>query len=318
MSMGTSKPPEEEDVSYVFEMFKHPANGWGLCAALVTGSLAAIATGIAPMILIPLVAQAGLNGIMSMFLPESPVFREAIDRKKRKERRGRARKHLVEQIDKRISGPHRNWETYHRMLEQLSSLQQTAKNTDAELSPWDVERLDETTVNFLRLWLARLTIVERQQAIDIRKVQARARELQHKLDNDNLSALDRNRLQRALADLDKVLARRDSFDVQDSAMAAQMLAMADRFSEVYHRIMANPSGEDLGNFLNDAVERMNVSEELDFAADLEIDALIGQARAARGAAKKSLQSESDDDLEEAMREAQPAGKKQGQRRKTKQ
>ena len=42
MSMGTSQPPEEEDVSYVLEMFKHPANGWGFCAALVAGSLAAI------------------------------------------------------------------------------------------------------------------------------------------------------------------------------------------------------------------------------------------------------------------------------------
>ncbi len=316
MSFSSSRPPDEEDVNYAFEMLKHPANGWGLCAALLAGSVAAIATGIAPAILIPVVAQAGLNGILSLFLPESQVFREAIDRKKRKERRGRARKHLVNEIDKRISGPHRNWEAYHRMLSQLSSLQQTAKNTDAELSPWDVERLDETSVNFLRLWLARLTIVERQQATDVRKVQARARELQRKLKNDALSPLDRNRLQRALADLDKVLERRDSFDVQDSAMAAQMLAIADGFSEVYHRIMANPSGEDLGHFLDNAVERMNVSEELDFAADLEIDQLIGQARAAREAVKDATQSDSDVELEETMREAKPARQRQGQRRKT--
>jgi hypothetical protein len=317
MSMGSKKPPGEEDVSYALEMLKHPANGWGLCAALVGGSLAAIATGIAPAILIPVVIQAGINGILSMFLPESTVFREAIDRKKRKERRGRARKHMVQEIDRRVSGPHRNWETYHRMLEQLSSLQQTAKNTGTEMSLWDVERLDETTVNFLRMWLARLTIIERQQAIDIRKVQARARELQRKLKQDGLSSLDRNRLQRALADLDKVLSRRDSFDVQDSAMAAQMLAIADGFSEVYHRIMANPSGEELSSFLNDAVERMNVSEELDFAADLEIDALLGASQAARAAAKQSLDTDQDDELEEALREAKPAGRARKQRSRTK-
>jgi hypothetical protein len=308
-----SQAPEEEDVNYVFEMFKHESNVWGLCAALIGGSIAAIATGIAPAILIPVVAQAGINGILSLFLPESPVFREAIDRKKRKGRRAAARKHLVEEINKRVAGPHRNWETYHRMVEQLGSLSKTAKNTDTDLSLWDIERLDETTVNFLRFWLARLTIVERQNATDTRQVQSRARELQRKLKSDSLSSLDRVRLQRALADLDKVLQRRDSFDVQDSSMAAQMLAMADGFSEVYHRIMANPTGDDVGSFLNDAVDRMNVSEELDFAADLEIDALLGASQAARAAVKQSLDDDREQaDMDEAMRKAP-----EGQGRKAK-
>lgn len=287
-NLTSSKPPEEEDVNYVLEMFRSRGNLWGLCAALIGGSVAAVATGIAPAILIPVVLQAGINGILSMFLPDSPVFREAVDRRRRKDRREAARQHIVQEIDKRVGGAHANWETYHRMQEQLASLRAAAKDSATELSLWDVERLDETAVNFLRLWLARLTIVERQEAIDIRGVQAQARDLQRKLKEDGLSPLDRNRLQRALADLDKVLERRGSFDVQDSAMAAQMLSMADGFSEVYHRIMANPAGEDLSAFLEGAVERMNVSEELDFAADMEIDALLGASRTAREAAQRSL------------------------------
>ena len=309
-SGGRSAPPSEEDVNYVMEMFKHPANGWGLCAALVGGSFAAIASGIAPALLIPVVAQAGLNGILALFLPESPVFREAIDRKKRAERRSLSRQHLIDEIEKRVSGMQKNWETYHRMVEQLASLKKTAKTTGTSLSLWDVERLDDTTVNYLRLWLARLTITERQASTDVRKVQSRAREIQLRLDSENLSALDRNRLQRALADLDKVLVRRDSFDVQDSAMAAQMLSMADGFSEVYHRIMANPMGDEVGSFLENAVERMNVSEELDFAADLEIDQAIGASRAARKAVGRALQDEA---LREADAAEAPAAARQKQK-----
>lgn len=306
----SSRPPREEDVNYVFEMWKHQNNLWGLCAALVGGSIAAIATGIAPALLIPVVAQAGLNGILSLFLPDSPVFREAIDRKKRKERREVARQHLIEEVDKRTEDGNqaaRNWETYHRMVEQLVSLQKTAKGTGTELSLWDVERLDSTTVNFLRLWLARLTITERQTATDERRVKARARDLKARLKSDDLSPIDRNRLQRALADLNTVLNRHDSFDVQDSAMAAQMLAIADGFSEVYHRIMANPSGDEVGSFLNDAIARMDVGEQLDFDAGMELDAAIGTSAAAR--------SRADEMLEEALREADsmPANNRRKQR-----
>ncbi len=307
----SSKPPPEEDINYVLEMWKHPGNLWGLCGALIGGSVAAIATGIAPALLIPVVAQAGLNGIMSLFLPESPVFREAIDRKKRKERREIARTHLIAEVDKRTGDGRgqaaRNWETYHRMVEQLVSLQKTAKHTGTDLSLWDVERLDDTTVNYLRLWLARLTITERQAATDVRRIKSRARDLSQRLRGDDLQPIDRNRLQRALADLEKVLERRESFDVQDSAMAAQMLAIADGFSEVYHRIMANPQGDEVGTFLNDAIARMDVGEELDFAADLELEAAIGASSAARSAA--------DELLDEAMREADTSDGAAKQRRK---
>jgi hypothetical protein len=291
-----SSAPSEQDVNYVMEMFKHPANGWGVCAGLVAGSLAAVATGIGPALLIPIVLQAGLNGILSLFLPESPIFREAIDRKKRRVRREAAREHLHAEINKRVDAPHRHWETYHRMVEQRDSLNRAAKNTGTDLSLWDVERLDATTVTYLRLWLARLTIDEREAAIDVRSVQAQADEIERLLADPGLSALDLNRLVRARTDLDTVLSRRDSFTVQESAMAAQMLSIADGFSEVYHRIMANPTGEDLGSFLNDAVARMNVSEELDFAAGDELASALNASRAARQAVEASSMSE-------AMRQA---------------
>jgi len=58
------------------------------------------------------------------------------------------------------------------------------------------------------------------------------------------------------------------------------------------------------------VERMNVSEELDFAADLEIDQAIGASRAARKAVGRALQDEA---LREADAAEAPAAARQKQK-----
>jgi hypothetical protein len=303
---GPSGPPPEEDVNYLLEMFKHPGNFWGLCAGLIAGSAAAVATGIAPAILIPVVAQAGLNGLMALFVPESPVFREAVDRKKRKTRRESVRAHLVEEIERRVPGSHDNWAAYHRMREQLSSLQKTAKATESTLSLWDVERLDETSVDFLWLWLARISIHERMAATNDRSIASQIKQLEHQLGDESLGFMDKQRLGKARDDLQTVLDRRRSYTAHDQAMAANMVAMADAFGAVYHRIMANPSGQDVGNYLDDALARMSATEELDFAADLEIDRALAKSKAARSAASQS---------HEAMREAQPARQRKRQKGK---
>jgi|GEM_PF-742433 len=307
MTGDSAGPPPEEEVNYLLEMFQHRGNFWGLCAGLIAGSTAAVVTGIAPAILIPVVAQAGVNGLLALFLPESPVFREAVDRKKRKTRREAARVHLIEEIERRVPGSHANWEGYHRMGEQLRSLQKTAKATETSLSLWDVERLEETAVDFLRLWLARISIHERMQATDERSLEGQIKQLEHQMTDQELPFLDRQRLEKARDDLTSVLNRRRSYGSHDQAMAASMLAMADAFGAVYHRIMANPSGQDLGSYLNDALAKMSATEELDFVADLEIDQALAKSRAARSQASAS---------HEAMRDAAPSRGARRQKRKT--
>lgn len=302
--MALKEPTEEEaaEVNYFLEMVKHPANFWGLMGGLAAGSVAALFTGIAPAILIPVVAQAGLNGIMGLFVPESPFFREMIDRKKRLEQRDAARKHLIGEIERRVPGAHANWETYHRLVEQLKALRRTAKSQATTLSLYDVEKLEESTIDFLRLWLARIIIHERKENSDERKVQARLRAVNKELEGGGLPAMDRKRMEKARADLEKVLERRKSYDRHEHSMAASMLSLGDAFTELHHRITANPTGEDWGSHVESTVERMAVSEELDFAADFELDQAVALSKGARRAVDAALN-------QEAMREAAPAGRK---------
>ena len=286
---GPVDPEAEEQVNYFLEMVKSPANFWGLMAALAAGSVAAVATGIAPALLIPIVAQAGLNGILGLFLPDSPFFREMIDRKKRAERREAARANLVEEVARRIPGEHPNWVTYHRLVDQLASLNKTAKNQATNLSLWDVERLDDSTLDYLQLWLARLILLERQQTSDVRPIQERLGSIERELEVEDLSHMDRRRMERARDDLVKVLARRRGYERQEHSMAASMIALADSFTELHARVTANPRGEDIGSHVERAVERMNVGEELDMLAELELDSALALSRGARRAAANSLE-----------------------------
>lgn len=296
----SDKAPEEE-LNYFLEMIKHPANGWGLSAGLIAGCVAAIATGVAPIVLIPVVAQAGLNGILGLFLPESPVFRQLISRKKRDQRREEDRQRLTEEIAARVPGKHANWESYHRMREQLLDLRRTARRSETNFSAWDVERLDDMTVDFLRMWLARILLHERARSTDHRRVERQLAEVEYRLQDETLEFLDRTRLQKARDDLQKVLDRRKGQDLQDHSMAASMLAMADGFGEVHHQVLANPTGKDLGSFLDGHLERMRVGEELDHAADLELEQAVALSRGARKAV--------DSALGEALRDAEPAGER---------
>ena len=292
-------PEEREEVNYLLEMVKHKGNFWGLMGGLAAGSIVAMVTGIAPAILIPLVAQAGINGILGLFLPDSPVFRERVDRQKRQERRQAVRAYLVAEIEKRVPGQHRNWEVYHRLVEQLAALRKTAREHATTLTLYDVEKLDDSTLDYLRLWLARIIIHERQESSDERKIAARLRKVDQELEVPDLPFMDQQRMEKAKADLEKVLDRRKSYERYEHSMAASMISLADAFTELHHRITANPTGEDWGSHVESTVERMSVVEQLDFAADFEIDQAVALSQGARNAVDRARQ-------DEALREAQPA------------
>jgi hypothetical protein len=292
-SSPTLRPPpqQEQEVSYFFEMLKHPLNGWGLASGLVVGSIAAVATGITPVLLLPVIAQAGVNAILGLFLPESPVFRELVDGRVRQRRRESERAWLEQQISARIVGTHGNWNSYHRMREQQGALRRIAQDKRTSLGLRDVEKLDSGTVDFLRLWLARLVIRDRHRSLDEAQVRAHLGDVMRQLDDDSLSPAERGRLEKAREDLETVLERRRKLELHENSMAASMLSMADGFSEIHQRVIANPSGEDLSGWINDQVGRMSVVEELDFAAEIELDAAIGLSRAARGAAERAAAAE---------------------------
>lgn len=269
---------DEEDVNFLREMVLSSTSGYGLLGSLALGALLSIPLGLGVGAL-PLLGFAAAEAIAALFLPSSPVFRERILRKKRRESRDATRDHLLQELRGRTRPEARQWAAYERMGKRIASLSALAAGRQNGLTARDVERLEDASVDYLGLWLAWLVLAERYHETDERAIQGKLRTIERELRADH-RAVERKRLEQARADLEGILSRRQSVWARTTSLEAAMLAMVDTFEEVYQRVVANPASGDVGRELTDAVERMRVEEALDLAVDEELDALFRRRRAA--------------------------------------
>lgn len=276
---------EDEEISYLKEMLTHPNSVYGLLGTLTLAAILSIPLGIG-IALIPILFFGAFESIAALFIPSSPIFREMINRRKRAERREKVRSHLVEEIERRESDGQFHWRAYHRMRERIESLNEFADARKAALSAHDVERLDDATVDYLGLWLGWLVLAERWQGTDEEGLQRRINAIDVQL--EKVSGLEAKRLSKAKEDLERILKRRESMWGRATEIEAKMLAMSDTLEEVYQRVMLNPHSGDATEQLQEAVERMKVEEEIDYAVDSELEALLGNKKKAQQAQARTI------------------------------
>lgn len=274
----------EEDVNFLKEMVGHPASVSGLFGAITAGAIVSIAVGMGPAAL-PLVFYLGAQAIGALFVPSSPVFREYTLRRKRAEAREASRQHLTDRIKSKAqqadlenwSSLHDYWERYRQMRERLASLGKVAAHSQTSLSSYDLEKLDDATLDYLRLIYARMLLQERINNQDDREIYKQIRDIDQQLGQAR-SAVDQKRLEQARKDLERMLDRRKALPAKDAAAAAQLLTMSEAFEEVYHRITTDPMSKDVGNYLREATDRLSVEEELEMQVDDELEQLSRRAR----------------------------------------
>ncbi|HJN77343.1 MAG TPA: hypothetical protein QGF58_25685 [Myxococcota bacterium] len=267
----------EANANYFKEMVTSQMSVLGLVGALGLGAVLSIPLGIGVGV-IPIIAALAVEGIAALFVPSSPVFREFVNRKKRAERRAAVRAHLIAELERKARPDDKNWRAYNKMLDRLDSLRQIAGSRSTQLTGRNIEDLDDASVDFLGLWMAWLAMRERWDDVDERGLNRRLGEIEVQL-GQATDAVDRRHLQKAQADLTRILERRKSLWGRAAAVEAAMLSMADTFEEVYQRVVANPGSADVTEALDDAVERMRVEEALDFAVDTELEDLFKKRRA---------------------------------------
>lgn len=278
----------EEKVSYLKEMLTHKYNIYGLLSTLATSAVLSLPFGFGIGAL-PVVAYLAGTALAALFIPGSPKFRQSVDDRLRNERREKMRNHLMNEINIRVAQDHPNWRVYWRLRERLESLNKTARNRKTALTVRDVERLDDATVDFLGMWLAGLAIYERQRSMDERAIRHKLEKITAQVEKAQNSA-DRRRLEKAKADLEKVLVRREQLVSREASIEAAMLAMADTFDEVYQGVMANPNSGDVTRQLQEAVERMHSQEDIGSILDDDLNEMFGVRRAAQGQAQARSKS----------------------------
>lgn len=291
---ATGLPPgREEDISFLKEMIKHPASGYGLLGAIAAGAALSIPLGLG-FAVIPVLAYAGAEAIAALFVPSSPVFQERIKRRKRAERREAVRGYLMQKIEEKAPHPEArtSWAmefnnyiaSYTRLQGRLISLRRIAQDRATALSSSELERLEEATVDFLRLLYARIQVRERMATGRDQDIERQLKEVETQFERAE-NALDRKKLEKAWGDLKRIQTQRARLPARDTATAAQLTTMLETFEELYHRITTDPSTP-VGDFLESAVQRLSIEEELSLAVEEELGESSLSKAARAGAARR--------------------------------
>lgn len=279
-----SHPPPKQP-SYLQEMILHPTNGYLALGSVLAGALLSFPFGVG-IGLLPVIGFAAGEGIASLFVPSHPRFREWVDKKYRTRSREEARAHLEEELLRRVPDEDSSyWLTYERMQTRIDSLTRMAAKQDTQLSPRDVEALDDASVKFLGYWLAMLTIADRRSRIDTEALVDRLQHIEAGLEAAT-SRSERARLQKTQSDLEALIRRRSTLQTRQAEVETAMLTMADALEEVFQQVVSNPNGPQVGTQLREAAERMRAEEALDHAIDDELDDFLSSRPQRPASAKK--------------------------------
>ena len=265
------KPPEtwhrgldEDKPSYLSEMLFSQLNvNLGL-ATLAGAAVAAIPLGLAGAA-VPLLLFGAGEAIASMFVPSSQTFRNAVDKKHRAKKRDAFVQHLRNQIARLTVGP-ANWATYDKMIERAAAIKDLRKHRQDVISERDLERLEDAAVDYLSLWLTQLTISERLDSLGTAGLNKQVYQVEERLKKtpDDLT------LRKAKADLDELVKRAQRLTARKAVVDASMLALPDAVEEIYTSALSNSTAGDVAQRLQEAVDRLQIEEDLDNKLDAEL------------------------------------------------
>ena len=271
-----SRPREpEEPPSYLWAMLTHPIN---INLGLLTGAAAtflSIPFGLAGFAL-PLLAFGAGEAIASMFIPSSATFRNNVDRKWKLRRRQLATEHLQREIARRARERDPRWEVHARLRERIESLGEMIRHRQSGIAERDIDRLEDASVDYLGLWLADLSMVERQAQVDEAQIEKRIAELGQRIES---GAADARSLQKARSDLEELLIRHRRLASRKAAVEAAMLSLPDAVEEIYHAVVTTPTAGEGGARLQEAIDRLRLEEELESSYGAEIRELLPQKAA---------------------------------------
>jgi len=278
-------PTDEEDTNYFVEMVTSQGNINGILGAVGVGALLTFTGGLG-LAAVPILLYAAGLGVASLFVPSSPVFQDAVNRRKRQERQEKTRNFLLAKIEeKRHFVDNDGWlssysdyrSTYHRMRDRLVSLRKVAGDSHSNVSEREMERLEEATVDYLRVLYAKINVRERLTGNQTRKIERKISDLEGQIEAATTAA-DRRALGKLKQRLEKSLDNRARLPAKDAQCDGRLMVMAETFEEIYHRITSNPAASSVSEYLSEAADRLSIEEELEAAVEDEMDELTRYRR----------------------------------------
>lgn len=272
--MALNRPLGEstEEASYLREMLLSPTNVNVSLAAAVLAGAASFPLGLAGALIVGIAYLAG-ETIAAMYVPSSPTFRASIDKRLRAQRRNDVVADLTREINSRERAGDRNWTVVEHMRERIAFLREIARNRDIPLTEADIDRLEDSCVDYLGLWLSHVSLEDREQSADAVAVDRRLKDIEQRLAREPERA-ERASLEKARADLGEMLRRQQRLGARKAAVEAALLSIPDAVEEIYHMVISAPTSGAQADRLQEAINRLHMEETLEATVNDELgDAL---------------------------------------------
>ena len=213
------------------------------------------------MILLPPLLFFGILVAALMVVPDMPSYRRTVDQKVRKATREKTRDGLSRSINQYwpVNLDNQTRDAYQRMQQRLQDLRRLAADPKTSITEDDLDKLDDVTVDYLRLMHAKL-VVSARRVTPTNDIVERIADLEHELENTQ-NPVDRSNIASVKADLERTLNERSRLPAKEAAIGARLLAMSEAFEELYHRASTDPTSN-VSEYLADANARLSVEEEL--------------------------------------------------------
>jgi len=213
----------------------------------------------------------GLLGLVAVemtglaVVPGLPNFQLAVNERVRREQRDAARETLLREIQAQGGSAH--LESYEQMSARVASLYRTASERSNSLTVREVERLDDLTLDYLRMCVSHAAMRNPENGDFAAGVNRKLRAVQERLQRGGLDGEEETQLRRAQAEYEEALARQARIVSRRSALEATLVAMPIRLEEVYQMVMTAPRDDDLSQLLEESVSRLKLAEQV--ALDIE-------------------------------------------------
>ncbi len=225
---------------------------------------------------LPLIAFAAGELIASMFIPDLITFQDSVDKKFRVSSRENSKKRLLEEIQVRVNKKgmfDQTFKTWSRMTDRVNALYRHAADTSTNLPLIEIEKLDDATIEFLCIWLARLVIEDRAESINMKDIQERIAGIDRELTAAR-SGVDVRQLQKARAEYVAMVERYRRMLSRKTAIDAALLSMPDQLEEIFQTIMTTPLAEGIGSRLEESIEKLRLQEDIDAELSEDLEAAL--------------------------------------------
>ena len=255
--------------SYWQAYLRHPRH----LIALQVGLAAALAMSIpwgGDAFVLSLMGMAALEAVALAVIPGLPSFRAAVDARARADARADQRTRMLNEIEAHGGSAH--LQNYAPMQERVKSLYRLGHDRSASLSLAEVERLDDATLDYLRMCLsdASLQAGQKERKQLSVSIQSKLREVRARM-NQEVSNDESQQLRRAEADFVEALARQSRMDSRRTTLEASLLSMPVRIEEIYQMVMTASRSDNVGVMLEESLSKLRLTEEVALELDQDFD-----------------------------------------------